>query len=320
MDKSTKRLLNRSLGLALSLLLLWLLYRQIRAQLDSGIVFQWWPESTAPFFIAALLLLPVNIAVEAWKWRALVGTAFPISFAQSLRSVLAGIAASVITPNRIGEYPGRILALKQQRSTRLISVSVLGACSQLLALMIAGVVGLLYWRSFHAGWIETATLIGAIALALLTGVFYFAFERWAPRIERFRAFRKLRMLSRLLHRFTKKEQWVILWISMLRFCAYSLQCWLLLRWQGIPLSLAGGLMLCALFFYAMAVIPTIALAEIGVRGTVSAFIFGSLTENIAGITLAVFLLWCMNLVLPALAGAGLLLRRSFRLKTAARPE
>ena len=70
----------------------------------------------------------------------------------------------------------------------------------------------------------------------------------------------------------------------------------------------------------MAVIPTIALAEIGVRGTVSVYLFGSLTENIAGITLAVFVLWCMNLVLPALSGAALMLGRSFGLKTGARPE
>lgn len=312
MDKSTKRLLNRSAGLALSVLLLALLYRQIRAQLDSGVEFEWWPEATAGYFFLALLLLPLNLGIEAWKWAKLVRTATPVSFAQSLRSVLGGIAASVITPNRIGEYPGRILALRQHRSTRLISVSVLGACSQLLALMIAGVAGLLHWRWLHPGAVESLALAGAVVLSLLTGIFYFAFERWAPRIERFRAFRRLRMLARLLHRFSRGEQWAILGISLLRFSVYTLQYWLLLRWQGIPLTLAGGMLLCALFFWAMAVIPTIALAEIGVRSTVSVYLFGAYSPNVAGITLAAFVLFCMNLVLPALAGAGVMLIRSLK--------
>jgi len=293
-------------------LLLFLLYRQIRAQVDSGVRFEWWPEGTEAYFWAALALLPVNIGIEAWKWRSLVRTAMPVGYWTAFRSVLGGIAASVITPNRIGEYPGRILALKQQRSTRLISVSVLGACSQLLALMIAGVAGLLYWRSFHPGSLETLVLVGAIVLMLLTGIFYFAFERWAPRIERIRAFRRIRMLSRLLHRFTPREQWAILGISLLRFSIYTLQYWLLLRWQGIPLTIAGGVLLCALFFWAMAIIPTIALAEIGIRGTVSVYLFGARSGNVAGITLAVFVLWCINLVLPALAGAVVMLKRSLR--------
>lgn len=312
MDKTTKRLLNRSAGILISVLLLFLLYRQIRAQIDSGIAFAWWPAGMQGYFFAAIALLPVNMLVEGLKWRKLVSTAVPVNLRQSLNSILSGIAASVITPNRIGEYPGRILALKQHRSTRLISVSVLGACSQLLALAIAGVAGLLYWRGLHPGIAESLALGGGILLMLLMAGFYFAFERWAPYIERFRAFRKLRMLSRLLHRFTAREQWTILGISLLRFATYTLQFWLLLRWQGIELPVAGGLLLCALFFWAMAVIPSIALAEIGIRGAVSLYLFGSLSTNAAGITLASFLLWGINLVLPALAGAGLILRRSMR--------
>jgi hypothetical protein len=311
-DKSTKRLLNRSAGILLSALMLFLLYRQIRTQLAKGIRFEWWPAQTAGYFLLAVALLPVNIGIESFKWRTLVRTAMPLSLVQSVRSVLSGIAASVITPNRIGEYPGRILALRKSRNTRLISVSVLGACSQLLALMIAGLAGLLYWRGLHPGGPETVTLISAIVLVLLTGGFYFAFERWAARIERFRIFRRLRLLSRLLHRFTPAEQWSILGISLLRFCVYTLQYWLLLRWQGVALPLAAGLLLCALFFWVMAVIPSIALSEIGLRGTVSVYLFGAFSMNVAGITLAAFVLWGINLMLPALPGAVLLLRRSLR--------
>ncbi len=63
--------------------------------------------------------------------------------------MMFGIAASLVTPNRIGEYPARIIQLKEHNSTRLLSVSVLGACSQMLALMIAGVAGLIFYYLSH---------------------------------------------------------------------------------------------------------------------------------------------------------------------------
>jgi hypothetical protein len=60
----------------------------------------------------------------------------------------------------------------------------------------------------------------------------------------------------------------------------------------------------------MAVIPTIALTEIGVRGTVSLFIFGLYlspediwSEQVKlGIASASTMLWIFNLALPAILG------------------
>jgi hypothetical protein len=58
----------------------------------------------------------------------------------------------------------------------------------------------------------------------------------------------------------------------------------------------------ALTFLSMSVIPTIALTEIGVRGSVAIYFFGFLSENVIGIMTAAFTLWIINLVIPALIG------------------
>ncbi len=60
----------------------------------------------------------------------------------------------------------------------------------------------------------------------------------------------------------------------------------------------------------MAIIPSIALAELGIRGTVSLFLFKEVSPNVAGIAAATFVLWCMNLMLPSLIGAAMFFRRS----------
>jgi hypothetical protein len=297
-------------GIVVTLLLLWYLYRQIRAQLDSGQTFSLWPEGTSAYFFAALCLLPVNVCLEALKWQRLVATAEHVSFGRAMSSMLSGIAVSILTPNRIGEYPARIMQLKEHDSTRLVSVSVLGACAQLLALMIAGVAGLAYYYLAHPSTLYLLVLLGTVAFTLALSALYLSFERWSPWIENIRWLKKLRLWARLLYRFSRTEQVSILGISVLRFAVFTTQYWLLLHWQGIPLPVFSGLMLCTLFFWAMAIIPSIALAELGIRGTVSLFLFRAYSSNVAGIATATFVLWCMNLMLPALIGSILFFRKT----------
>ena len=297
-------------GIVVTILLLWHLYRQIHAQFAAGGTFDFWPEGSAAYFFAALALLPVNMGLEALKWQWLVATASPISFLQATTSMLSGIAASLITPNRIGEYPARIVQLKDHDSTRLVSVSVFGACAQLLALMIAGVAGMTYYYLIHPELLYLLVLVLTTSITLALLAVYFSFERWAPWIESIRWLQKLHLWGKLLHRFTRQEQWSILGISLLRYCVFTTQYCLLLHWQGITLPVMGGFLLCTLFFWAMAVIPSITLAELGIRGTVSLFLFQAYSSNAAGIAMATFILWCMNLMLPALVGSILFFRKS----------
>lgn len=290
-------------------LLCWHLYRQIDLQLKSGAVFNWWPQKGIRYFVAAAMLLLLNISIESRKWQWLLSSVRKTTFLQALRSVLSGIAASVVTPNRIGEYPGRLLALRERRSTRLISVSILGACSQLVSIMLAGCIGLSFYIPNHPASYNIVVLGLTIIVSILLLLFYFSFERWSGYIERFSWLRKLRLWAKFLHRFSFREQIIILLASLSRMVVYFFQFWLLLRWQGISIGFIEGMLLCALFFWALAVIPSIALAELGIRGTVAVFLFSAYTNNIAGIALAVFAIWLLNLMLPAFIGTILFFKK-----------
>ena len=57
----------------------------------------------------------------------------------------------------------------------------------------------------------------------------------------------------------------------------------------------------------MAIVPTVALAELGVRGQVSIALFGLFSTNTIGIIAAVSGIWLINLIIPALAGSLLIL-------------
>ena len=308
MNKTTKIALNYGLGLVITALLLWSLYRQVHGQLNAIAEQDWWPAHTWQYLVAALLLIPLNLGIEARKWQLLVGSANPISYWEAIKSLLGGIAFSIITPNRIGEYPGRIMFLKKHNSTRLISVSVLGGCSQLLAILLFGSIGLIYYNLKFPGWIPKLTLAGCLLMTVVMSIFYWKFERWAPYIERIGWLRRFHMYGQMLGRFSPTEQSKILFFACLRFAVFTLQYYLMLRWMNIALPVVDGLLLCALFFWAMAIIPSIALAELGIRGEVSLFLFKAFTANKLGLLTATTTLWCMNLVIPALIGSILLLR------------
>jgi hypothetical protein len=60
-------------------------------------------------------------------------------------------------------------------------------------------------------------------------------------------------------------------------------------------------------FLALAVIPSIALLEVGLRGEVSLQLVGLFSANSLGIGLTSVTIWFINLVIPALIGTLLLL-------------
>ncbi|MBS1777393.1 MAG: flippase-like domain-containing protein [Bacteroidetes bacterium] len=310
MNKSTKIWLNALVGLAISVLLLFSIYHQIHTQLVRFPNYSFSGLSTRYLFLC-LILMPFNMAIEVLKWKFLSNAAQPTTLADAWKSYFAGIALSLITPNRIGEYPGRLLYLKRKNTVRLVSVSILGAFTQFVTLFFYGIIGLCYYNfAFPGYWQQIALGISFIVLALLL-VAFFLFEQWASWIENFPWLRRLHTYRSLIHRFSMSEQLIVLGLSMLRFLIYSVQFLLLLAWMNIPLLTIKGWLLTTLYFWCIAVIPSIAFAELGIRGQVSLFIFQSSTGNVIGVLIASLGLWAINLILPALIGSVLLIRIRF---------
>src|SRR5690606_23666687 len=226
----------------------------------------WWQSGNSAFLIFALLLMPLNIGTEILKWKILVSSAQPTSLRQAVKSYFAGIAISLITPNRIGEYPGRILFLKRKNTLRLVSVSVLGAFAQFIALFFTGMAGLIYYNIHFPGSWQKLILVFCVLMLLFSGFIFFRFEIIARKMERFKKLRRFQTYSYLMRRFTLREQFFILGLSLFRLCILALQYLVLLRWMQISLTAFTGIFLSALYFWAIAVVPSMALAELGIRG------------------------------------------------------
>jgi hypothetical protein len=216
-------------------------------------------------------------------------------------------------PNRVGDYLGRILYLPDGKRLKVISLTVIGSISQLLITLLAGIVGFIVLKEslIASGKLHAIAyqfgLFGLLAAALLLTLFYFnlpafekALERWFPKSSYL-------YLVEAVQSFGMQRLGHLLLLSGVRYAVFISQYILAFRLFGVDVSLLNVVWVMSLVFLALAVIPSIVLLEVGIRGQVSLQLVGLFTANSLGILLTSVTIWAVNLMIPALAGAVLIL-------------
>jgi hypothetical protein len=110
----------------------------------------------------------------------------------------------------------------------------------------------------------------------------------------------------VLETFDAKILLRLLFLSVLRYFVFVLQYIFMLQLMQVEQSAWVGFWLVAVLFWMLAIIPSIAIAELGIRGTVAKALF-SYSSNTLGILTVTFGIWFVNLFIPALIGSVLIL-------------
>jgi hypothetical protein len=278
--------------------------------------------------IVILFMMAVNWSLEAFKWKTLVSKSEKISFVTALKAVLAGITVSSFTPNRIGEYFGRVFLLKNTKAWKGAFMTITGSLSQLLVTIVIGVIAFirfawLYfpWAEYFSGlvfWLLASLLFIASVLAV---VVYFNIHVFEPILRRFtlKRWTSLREQLKVFAEYTRKELLIVLLFSFARYIVFSMQYYLLLKMFMLPIGFMDAMMIIACIYLFMAAIPTIALSELGVRGSLAMFFMGLfysgnfILADLAsyGSLAASTAIWLINLVIPALIGSVFVLQLRF---------
>jgi len=255
----------------------------------------------------------LNWGLEALKWQLSVATIHRLSFLKSFKAVLSGVAFAVTTPNRIGEYVGRMMYMPEGKRLKVIAVTIIGSLSQILVTLWLGVAGVIWfgkeliskWPYMEPWfwWIIAALIFVAGILTL----FYFNVAAIERSIERRIKRASWLYLIEAIQDFGMQRLGVLLLLSLARYLVFAIQYVLLFRLFEVHVPVADLFWIISVVFLILAIIPSIALAELGVRGEVSLQIVGLLTTNSLGIILTSVAVWFINLVVPALAGSILIL-------------
>ena len=269
------------------------------------------PYAGVKLFIV-VIMMPVNWLMETYKLYFLFKNETPVSFNKCLRSVLSGLAFSINTPNRIGEYFGRILYLDKSNRIKGANYSILSGLSQLNITLLAGLLASLYMNYFmlsentQTGIFELIArkeIIWLLALTCVLCMAIYFFYGWViSRLLRMNILKKILGSFNQVYLVPSTILVKLLFLSLIRYILFTSQYVLLLNVLGVKFEYHTGFILISIIYLIMAIIPTIAFAELGIRGKVALFVAGSFTGQLLALTTGTVIIWLINLIVPAVVG------------------
>ena len=219
-----------------------------------------------------VVLMPLNMTLEAWRWRTLISMSWREAHQQVYYSKLAGL----ITPWKLGEYPARAVLRNEWAQT--LSMGAVGSATMTMAIIAAGLTAMILdngqWTMDNYFLLVSAVLLLLVlALAL------------APRL--------LRRWAVVSHQLVL----VSVGQSLIRLLCWCVQLYLVLfALDGLgTLGFLAGLGQSAVYYLLVTVTPNVPIAEAGIRGAWAVVLFGSVNAALAGV-----LLWAINTLLPCI--------------------
>ena len=227
-------------------------------------------------YIALLIciaLMPLNMTLEAWRWKTLVPMSWHDAHYQVYYSKLAGL----ITPWRLGEYPARALLRNEWAQT--LSMGAVGSATMTAAIIIAGLcsLGILGLLGSLEPLVNGAYALLVVFILLLL-VVALAF---APRLLRRWATVSRRLILRSFAQ------------SLVRLLCWCVQLYLVLWALGAIINYQSSIINLPIYYLLVTITPAVPIAEAGVRGAWAIVVFGSMNAALAGV-----LLWAINTLLP----------------------
>jgi len=237
----------------------------------------------------------VNWFLEIFKWKNLVSSFENISFNNAAKQSLASLTASLLTPNRIGEYGAKALYYNKNKRYKVLFLNFISNISQLTITVIFGLVGIVFLSKYISFTINVVWKI--IFVTVLVFLFLFKLiptKFWMPYW--------IKTKSNF-----KKISWVIhqknMGISFLRYFVFSHQFYFLLLIFGINLDYATSMMLIFSMYLIASIIPGFVVFDWIIKGSVAISLFGLYNIPELIILSVTSLMWLLNFAIPALFGS-----------------
>ncbi len=326
MPKKLKIFFNYFLAPALMVWLCINIYQQIQQQKNQT---ENWLHIKTAFYgsqtwklIFAIALMFVNWGIEALKWQKLVAPLQKINFWRAYKATFAGTAFAANTPNRMGEYFGRMIYIDEGKRLQSIALTVTGSFSQLIITLITGCIGLFFFKniilqsqiaySINNFWL-TIFLIGTVAVTIFCLLIYFKLGIVVKIMEQIPFVKKYAFFLQKVDALTNTLLLKILILSALRYIVFLLQYILVMQAFGLSINWLQNICLLNVLFLTMAIVPSFVIIEAGIRGKISIEIFKLVSINSIAILASGLFIWLLNLMLPAVIGVLLLVgKRLFR--------
>jgi len=247
-----------------------------------------------------IILSSLNWFLEFLKWKNLASTIQKINLRQATNQTLGSLTASIITPNRIGEYGAKAIYFKQELRKRIMLVNLIGNLQQMCITFLLGVFGISFFISKYSlninyTYIFSFLVISLLVLLLLT--FGLANNKF-----KFKGF-SLKKLKTFLLNFPKKILVKTFIFSFFRYATFSFQFYYLLQCFHVEIDYFNGMIIITSMYLLASILPSITILDFVIKGSVAVYLFSFLEVNQLIILSITTIMWLLNFVLPSLIGS-----------------
>ncbi|MXV51059.1 hypothetical protein GS399_08765 [Pedobacter sp. HMF7647] len=260
------------------------------------------------------LMMLLNWFLEALKWKFLVKNIERITIWKSVESVFCGLTWAVFTPNRIGEYGGRIMFLRSRKRVFGAIAMGVGAVGQMVITNVIGAWAM-FWFLAKFMHLDISLLYGVGFLAAVFSGFFILFFfniRWVDSLIGGISFLKpLRKFFSILAKYRLKDLFKVFGYSAARFVVFTFQYYLIIH---LLIPEINGFEMCGMIFilfFIQSALPSLDLLDVGVRGMTATYFFGYITNQHVAVMAATSCIWFVNLILPAVLGSVFVFKLNF---------
>jgi hypothetical protein len=321
-NKNIKLIINYVVGPLLLLLICYHLYRQISTSphlsVDQHVIEESIKSNGMLLPLLSFLLMFVQWGIEAWKWKIMMHTtSFSIKWTTSLKMIFAGLSFSFVTPNRLGEFIGRVFYLPSEKRAIGTAFTVYNTIIQISVYGFFAATAFYYFDSslllnkMPEAFSSVLYVLNKISLfvSLLCIIFFFTQHRILIILSRFGFLQKFKNILNECAQIKIDASLVLVGLTMLKSIVFIVQYWLIFSWLGVDISFLSAFVGVSLMVFGLVVVPTVSFLEIGLRWEFSYLLFSVYTSNLLGITIGATIIWLLNVALPALIGAFWLMFR-----------
>ncbi|RYZ97865.1 MAG: hypothetical protein EOP47_20730 [Sphingobacteriaceae bacterium] len=321
MTASAKKILSWTLKAAILGLAIWFIYHKFLKKNDDlnqfkALITNLNRNHVLITLSGVVLLMVLNWFLEALKWQYVTRKLAEISRWKAIESVFCGLTWAIITPNRVGEYGGRVMFLPHRKRIHGLFAMIVGGFGQNLVTNILGLTGALWFIYNYLFNYINAIYFGCIVvfiagfLFLLT-LFYFNISLMVSLLYKVNFIKKYHRFFDIMARYNTVELLNILWYSLGRFLVFTLQYYLLIHLLLPQISIIIIAMMVFTFLIIQSALPSLDIFDIGVRSFTAANLFAYVTSQQLAVVACVSIIWLINLIIPAVIGCFFVLKLKF---------
>lgn len=265
---------------------------------------------TAKNTLFLIFLSGLNWFFEIIKWQYLVNVIKKISFRNALEQSLGGLTASLITPNRIGDYGAKAIYYTKVYRKKIVLLNLIGNIAQMSITSTFGIIGLFIFINrykIEINYSSVAKIVAILLALVLLLLIVFGLKQNRFKIKGF----SLRRILGFIETISTKTHLLNLVFSLSRYLIFSFQFYYLLILLNVNISYLEAMITITSMYFLASIIPAISIFDVVIKGSVAVFLFSYIRINALSVLSVTTIMWFLNFVMPSVIGSYFVLNFKF---------